>query len=195
MNRLKEVLQWLWQEPVSVRDATFEKLFSGDYPDDQAYFEIVRRLKPIVRAMALRDNPITAEQVSNNIFVEYSHLFPGDPPEGGLRRLAAVIRNTIGDSAFAAGEQAAIFYTQIALYHIPERKLRDCLEFLCQKGFHCVREQSLAEEFGVTQGITSEDAEGLFREAWSALGILMRDKFQTEDWKRWTEGYLSWARN
>jgi hypothetical protein len=193
MNSIEGLWRWIRSgEPKAVGDATFEELFSGDYPDDQAFPELVRRLKPIVRAMAHCDNPATAEQVSNGIFVEFTHLFPGSPPQGGLQRLASLIRDRIGPEAFYAGGQARIFYTQLALYKLPDRQLRKCLEFFFCRGLQRLEKQTLAAELASALDIDPAETVPLARRAWKALGEVMSQQFDGEDWKRWTEGYLPW---
>jgi hypothetical protein len=78
MNRVEGWWNWLHKPQPRVEDATYEKLFSGDYPDQESYPELIRRMKPIVRAMACRDNRNEAEDMTNSVFLEFAQQFQSD---------------------------------------------------------------------------------------------------------------------
>lgn len=193
MNKVEALRNWLFGKRKPVHDATYEELFSGEYPDGVAYPELIRRLKAIVKAMAYCDDPATAEQVTNAIFREFAHQFPGSPPpEAGLLRFAWLIRNRIGTNAFYAGGQARVFYTQLPLYHVPDAQLRRCLQFLFHRGFNRRTNQDLTQELAAELHVSPQQAAALVRQAWHELCDVMKRKFDREQLKGWTEGYLPW---
>ena len=192
MNRIEALWKWLGGKPKSVTDATFEELFSSEYSNETAYPELLRRLKPIVKAMAGIDNSDTSEQVTNAIFAEFTHLFPGFPPEAGLLRLAWVIRNRIGPEAFYARGQARNYYAQLAVYHLDDPRLRACLEFTFHNGMNRRPDRNFARELATVLQVSPEKAIELSQQAWHALCAVTNEKFNTEQWKGWTEGNLPW---
>jgi hypothetical protein len=193
MNRVEEVFrEWLFGKHKPVEDATYEALFSAEYPDEVAYPELIRRLKPIVKAMAYCDDPDTAEEATNGIFAEFTHHWPGSPPEAGLLRFAWLIRNRIGQNAFYGGGQARVFYMQLPLYHIEDPQLRRCIQLQCERGFNRWTDQSFTQELADALHISAKQAIALSQQAWRELRDVMDNKFDQEQLKRWTEGYLPW---
>jgi hypothetical protein len=131
-----------------IREVPYESLFTpGEFASRDAFSELHCRMRRMIFYMARSSGATVREAVAavSKVFLELAPEFPGKPPALGLRRLARIVKRTIGEEAF----EPFYFYAQAAIYYMDDPLEREMLSRFYELGAN-ISEARLAAEFGLS---------------------------------------------
>jgi hypothetical protein len=167
-----------------ISEVPYETLFTpGEFASRAAFTELHRRMRRTIFHMAKLSGAPTREAAAavDKVFLEFAPEFPGNPPALGLRRLACIVKKTIGKDAF----EPFYFYAQAAIYYMDDPLEREMLSRLYEMGSH-ISEARLAIEFR----LSGEAETGRILTAAVASFRLAQQQLPADELRLMTEGYF-----
>jgi hypothetical protein len=179
----------------AIEDATYEELFSADFQASVACREVVRRLERLLYAMVFAGtgDKQKADTLMKTLVGEIVHQFPAGSGDFCLRRLAVVIRGAIGKEAFEEANLPRLYYTHLALYHLP-RKERELMKAVLDRPARLKQGDGLADELAAERGLSREEVRQTLQNGNKRLMDIMHNDFEKEHLQLITEGNLPWGK-
>lgn len=152
----------------------YEFLFrTGEFTSKECFAELFRRLRTTVYYIVKnsRASPEAAASATTDIFLEFAAQFPGVPPELGMRRLARILKDAVGEEAF----QALYFYAQIPIFYMRNPVEQAILKRYYETG-GTITEVQLAEEMQLSASEVPSVLEAANRSFREVLQQLPKDE-------------------